>query len=440
MAVNFNPGGLYNPKPIDFSELANLPKLFWQGQEQGRQAGLRDALADGLPTDENGNINWAKTASIVGKYDPELGMRTAAYAQKSIMTPYQAGMLAKGDKPPEQKAWEWWQSVEDGGSSAEPMRASEPQPSGVPGVNWQNKPAFITDKFAPIGEKKRLEEVGKGQGEREARNALLAEAGTGVQGLIDQLVVNTKEADNDTFENALGPWQGAGEAETLTGAVTQFFPQTAGAIGNYLEKGSKEGFVDWKTGNIKTPGELSGGYTSTLRSKINSTSSSIIGVLQRALRVPGIGAQSDAELRQLIQQVGELNKSRDKADFYDRLSNVVSNFNNLGLPVKMPTAEELAGVKPTSAAVPDYSQPASQQEAGPIPYDAAQEAPPQATQGSAGGIPGATSDPRTGYAKSISKLDGPAIARIRNWAAEAIAAGVPRDVVMQRLQELGYGQ
>jgi hypothetical protein len=98
MAFNFNPGGVYNPRPIDFSALADLPNDFWQGQEQGRQAGLRDALGQGLPTMPDGSIDWAKAASIVGQFDPGLGMRTAAYAQQNTLTPYQSGMLdvAKG--------------------------------------------------------------------------------------------------------------------------------------------------------------------------------------------------------------------------------------------------------------------------------------------------------------------------------------------------------
>jgi hypothetical protein len=97
MAFNFSPTS-YNAKPLDFSELANLPNNFWQGQEQGRQAGLRDALSQGLPTLPDGSIDWAQAASIVGQYDPELGMRTAAYAQKNTMTPYQAGTLAVGQQ------------------------------------------------------------------------------------------------------------------------------------------------------------------------------------------------------------------------------------------------------------------------------------------------------------------------------------------------------
>jgi hypothetical protein len=97
MAFNFSPTS-YNARPLDFSALANVPDQFWKGQAVGREAGLRDVLGEGLPTDPQGNIDWAKAASIVGQFDPELGMRTAAYAQKQTMNPYQAGMLGIAEK------------------------------------------------------------------------------------------------------------------------------------------------------------------------------------------------------------------------------------------------------------------------------------------------------------------------------------------------------
>jgi hypothetical protein len=103
MAFNFSPTS-YNAKPLDFSDLANLPDQFWKGQAVGRQKGLRDALGQGLPTMPDGGIDWAKAASIVGQFDPELGMRTAAYAQKNTMNPYQAGQLAVSQQNAETNA------------------------------------------------------------------------------------------------------------------------------------------------------------------------------------------------------------------------------------------------------------------------------------------------------------------------------------------------
>lgn len=77
----------------DFSVLSQIVPSYWQGQEVARQRGLREALSKGLPTTPDGSIDWAKAASIVGQFDPQLGMRTAAYAQQNTLTPYQAGVL-----------------------------------------------------------------------------------------------------------------------------------------------------------------------------------------------------------------------------------------------------------------------------------------------------------------------------------------------------------
>lgn len=94
-AVSFPQINTYQSRfpSLDFSSLANLPNAFWQGQEVARERDLREALSKGLPTDAQGHIDWAKTAAIVGQYNPELGIRSAAYAQANTLTPYQAGQL-----------------------------------------------------------------------------------------------------------------------------------------------------------------------------------------------------------------------------------------------------------------------------------------------------------------------------------------------------------
>jgi hypothetical protein len=394
----------YGGGQLDFSGIQQAAK--------GIAGGLTDLLdsqsAKRAWAESGGNFNLA-VQKMVAAGDMDGAAKLAAIGSvvsDGGMTPYQREdlrlkelALTNKAESPEMKLWHEWNAQGGGDATAEPMRASPPQPSGVPGVGFQNAPAFITDKLAPVSEKKRLEEMGKGQGERDAKRAMLEQdVAPGMQKMIDQLIVNAKEADDTTFKHALGPLQGAGEAETWQGSVGNFLPQTWGALENYYQQGKKDGFIGGEGMNlhIKEPGELPGGYTSTVRSKINSTQASLVSVLQRALRVPGIGAQSDAELRQIINQVGELNKSRDKADFYDRLSNVVSNLGNLGIPIEMPTKDELAGVKPTDAVVQGYTQPANQQEAGPPSYDAAEEAPPP-MQGSAvdtgSGIPGRGAPP-----------------------------------------------
>jgi hypothetical protein len=391
----------YGGPKIDYSWISDLGNTIGGAIEKRMDTNaVKSALAQA--TGPDGAVDYNKAfGNLLAAGRTKEAQVIANYAESQAMGQYrQDSLAATADKAsaesPDMKLWREWQASQ--GGATEPMRASPPQPSGVPGVSFQTAPAFITDKLAPVSEKKRLEEVGKGQGERDAKRAMLEQdVAPGLQKMIDQFIVNAKEADDTTFGHALGPLQGAGEAETWQGALTNFIPQTWGALENYYQQGKKAGFIggEGKNLHIKEPGELPGGYTSTLRSKINSTQASLVSVLQRALRVPGIGAQSDAELRQIIAQVGELNKSRDKADFYDRLSNVVSNLSNLGIPVEMPTSDEIAGTKPTDAAVRNYTQPANQQEAGaPAPYDAAEESPVQGSAVDTGrGIPGRGAPP-----------------------------------------------
>jgi hypothetical protein len=218
----------------------------------------------------------------------------------------------------------------------------DPNAGGRPSL--ETAPKKVQDILGSTADQKRWEEEGKGAGQRNSFRTAIKEAAPQVNELVKGLVEQVATADNDTFENALGPWQGAGEAETLTGAIGQFFPQTAGSINNWWEQGQKVG------GTELDPTKQPGGYTQTLRSKINATSATLVGAMQRLLRIPGIGAQSDYELRQIIAQAGDLNKSRTKADFQDKLSNVLSNLKALGFPVEIPSLDQVTGKSGTKFA------------------------------------------------------------------------------------------
>jgi hypothetical protein len=70
MAFNFSPGGVYNPRPLDFSELANIPDAFWKGQDRGALGTAREEVSAAL---KNGDMQGA--AAALAKLDP-----TKAYA------------------------------------------------------------------------------------------------------------------------------------------------------------------------------------------------------------------------------------------------------------------------------------------------------------------------------------------------------------------------
>lgn len=235
----------------------------------------------------------------------------------------------------------------DSADAREAAEAAGMAPSGVPGVNiaqnLDNAPKTVQEKLGTTQQNRAWEERGKAEGTRQGMQDSLTAAAPGLQGIVESLVSIAREADPDTFENALGPLQGGMDAETLSGAIGQHTVQTAGALANYFDQGMKDGFVDWGTGNIKHPKELGGGFTSTLRAKVNSTSASLINMMQRLLRVPGIGQQSDYELRQIIAQAGELNKSRTKEDYHDRLTTILTNLKSLGFPIEVPSLDQVTG-------------------------------------------------------------------------------------------------
>jgi hypothetical protein len=84
MAVNFNPGGIYQPKPLDFSELANLPNKFFQGQAVARDKDLRAAMSSEEAKAALANGDYAKLASIISPYDSDLGIKTGLLGAEAV--------------------------------------------------------------------------------------------------------------------------------------------------------------------------------------------------------------------------------------------------------------------------------------------------------------------------------------------------------------------
>jgi hypothetical protein len=334
------PGNFGTARPVDFSALGQIGQQFGGLIKQQR---VNSALAD-----FSGDYNAAANKLMqMGMVDEAVKLYSAG-----ALGDYRAGQLGVA----QQKAEPSWEEkliapYLPGAGSVEPFRlgpdeAEEAEANGVvppPDPNaggrpsLENAPKKVQDILGSTADQSRWDEEGKGAGQRNSFRAAITEAAPQVNELVRGLVEQVATADNDTFENALGPWQGAGEAETLTGAIGQFFPQTAGSINNWWEQGQKIG------GTELDPTKQPGGYTQTLRSKVNATSATLVGAMQRLLRIPGIGAQSDYELRQIIAQAGDLNKSRTKADFQDRLSNVLSNLKALGFPVEIPSPDQVTG-------------------------------------------------------------------------------------------------
>jgi hypothetical protein len=83
MAFNFSPTS-YNAKPLDFSDLANLPDQFWKGQAVWRENGLRDAMATDEAKAALASGDYAKLASIISPYNSELGIKTGLVGAENI--------------------------------------------------------------------------------------------------------------------------------------------------------------------------------------------------------------------------------------------------------------------------------------------------------------------------------------------------------------------
>jgi hypothetical protein len=65
MAFNFSPGGVYNPRSLDFSALANIPDNFWQGQDRAKLGTAREEVSAALA-----NGDYQAAASALAKLDP----------------------------------------------------------------------------------------------------------------------------------------------------------------------------------------------------------------------------------------------------------------------------------------------------------------------------------------------------------------------------------
>jgi hypothetical protein len=320
----------YGPPILDWSGMSNIVQQFQQGREYGRTGAMRREMSALDPSDPG---YMQKATAVLQKYHPEeaLKYRTQLESANAL-----AGHRAETLKPPEQRLLEWWQTQGGGEAQAEPMRV------GPAGSNLENAPAFIQDKFMSARDKARQEAEGKTAADQTASAAMAQRISQKVQGTLDQFVANVEGAENDTFENALGPWQGVPDAETWQGAVGQLLPQTAGAVANWASKVRKSAPAgsldrDWMGEKGQTTGEM--------RATVHGTTATLVNLLKPYLRVKGEGAQSDRELLVIQQQLGDLAKSKTKPEFYRRLQVVTANMRGLGLDVNL----RLPGQQPAAA-------------------------------------------------------------------------------------------
>jgi hypothetical protein len=339
----------YNPTPINWAQLNSIGANIGQGMQNRR---LRGAIGP------NGEIDF----KALWEADPITALKyKMAQDEANALAGYREGQLANAAAPSlDERIYEDYQKAQTPSYISPPEDTTEAavaaeeaeanSPTGVPGTSYTrpsgfsdpNAPKAVQDKLGSTRFLEREKQLGQGEGDSEAFRARLTQEGPALDEVVSQLTDLTRNADEGTFRNALGAWQGTPDPDDWRESLTSGAAQTFGGIANYLEKGAEHGFIK-PGGDIKQPSELPGGFTTTLRSQVLATQASIVNVMQRLLRVPGIGAQSDAELKQIILQSGELSKAETKEEFHTRLAGLMGRLKALGFNVKIPSLERVAG-------------------------------------------------------------------------------------------------
>jgi hypothetical protein len=352
----------YNPTPINWAQLNSIGTNIGQGMQNRR---LRGAIGP------NGEIDF----KALWEADPLTALKyKIAQDEANALAGYREGQLANAAAPSlDEKIYNDWQQSQQPSylgpqedtteAAVEAEEAEAAAPAAPPGMSYtrptglENAPKLVQDKLMSNRELAREDQIGKGEGDSEAFRARLEKSGPEVDDLISQLTAVTRTADEGTFEHALGDYQGAAPTDDWRDTLTSGIPRALGSVSNYLEKGFEHGFIK-PGGDFKDPvKDLPGGYTSTLRSQVLAAQASIVNVMQRLLRVPGIGAQSDAELKQIILQSGELSKAPNKAEFHARLGDLMSRLKALGFNVKIPSLEQVAGGGPSEPKIAERLTP-----------------------------------------------------------------------------------
>jgi hypothetical protein len=296
------------------------------GSEGDMQAAAKKLLEMGRVDDAAKILGAAGLADYRGVMAAAATQKAEPSFEEKLLAPYAHLLPGAGSVEPFRLGPDEAEAAEASGAVPPP----DPNAGGRPSL--ETAPAKVQDILGTNQDKARWKAAGKGAGERASFRKMIEETSPQVQGLVGQLSSIASNADPDTLGNALGPWQGleVDEKDGFFETLGKRIPQNLGALNNWWEQGQKGG------GRELDPTKQGGGYTDTLRDKVHNTSANLVNIIQRALRVPGIGAQSDAELKQLLNQVGNLNKSRTVEDFNDRLANVISGFQKVGFQIEVP--------------------------------------------------------------------------------------------------------
>jgi len=137
--------------------------------------------------------------------------------------------------------------------------------------------------------------------EKMANESKKAERGRNIVAGLEDINKMTTTYDDASFENALGPYQGA-EPDSLAGAVPINIARGVGQVMNFFEGGKN------------TPSEV--------RASIAGATEALAAAIKPFIRAPGEGPWTDADQARLVAVVGNLPQASTKEEFKRRLNGV----------------------------------------------------------------------------------------------------------------------
>jgi hypothetical protein len=310
MAFNYSPTGVYNPRPLDFSALADLPDDFWKGQAVGRQNQMRAEL-EALPKGPDGAPDLRAAAAVLLKNNPAQGAQLLqSLNNQDALTGYRQ----------------------------QELQLRRDQLSQAPSK----------DPYTIASEKERAKY--NAYTSRKQAQAPNLKAG------LRNLKTYVESIDDASFENAVGPLQGAEPGNIITQNLARI-PRVGGEILNYFEGG--------KT----VPTEV--------RNQIGGAAQALSAAIKPLVRAPGEGIWTDKDQELLDKIVGNLAESRSKAEFSSRLQGVANRVqDNFGIDISgwdaKPGSPEAAsaptpGWDTAGASVSDPGNESPYPETGPTP-------------------------------------------------------------------------
>jgi hypothetical protein len=408
----------YQPTRIDFSDLAGI------GQNIGGAIGqhnLGTAMKDAMT---NGVYDYDKMIKVLAGRRPELAAKLATdrMAAESLAgyRRGQLGVATENAKSPDVQLLEWaGREGYLGGGGVEPFRLG-PDGGSAP-RSLDNAPSVIQEKVLPIDRREELKEGGKLKAERADMEYKKTAYSRNAESVFRTLRTTIKGVDNNSFENALGPFQGGQTSWLGSADPRSMVAQQYGAIRNAWEGGKES--------------------TSEVRDLITGSVEAVGAAIKPMVKLKG-DPWTDSDQQRLINIVGALQNSKTKEEFDRRLGYAVDRINDAwGLKIDK---SAILGDGAVAPAGPEMDMAIDPPPAAPVVNrvpTVSLGADGQPIQAGAGSPPPVTTDmppipAATAKARQAMELNIPP----QEIERALIADGVPPEVVRQIMGAMAQGQ